>query len=267
LSVVLSIMLPVCKLFSNKYMIVRHSATYYGNKGKILASLPYFQSVDPEESPLKYLQNWQDMSIIKHDGRAFDADKELIDKDKTFVFPRLNATSLAGKSVFVPDSYSDKPIKLIAFALNTYGENASKTWLDPFVEKYGLNHPQIHIIEICFLEWKWLSIFSNSIVASMKTSREKAIKKNAKKRASISEQQKEELTLINHAYDNIVISVGTIMVSLTLLCVGCITFMVNYLSVGFREICEAPQQVHGLCLLSGQRQQSEMAWMRQNDET
>ena len=128
----------------------RNCATYYGNKGKITACIPYFQSIDPEESPIKYLQHWNDMSIIKHDGRAFDADKELLDPNNTFTFPRLKATSLTNKEMIVPESYVDKPLKFVVFSLNKYGENASKTWLEPFVQKYGYNHPKIHIIEICF---------------------------------------------------------------------------------------------------------------------
>lgn len=198
-------------------VVKRYNATYYGNKGKILASLPYFQSIDPEESPIKYLQNWQDISIVKHEGRAFDADLELLDKNKTFYFPRLKATSLSGHEVLVPETYSTKPIKLIAFALNTYGENATKTWLEPFVQQYGLNHPQIHIVEICFLEWKWLSIFTNSIVSAMKSSKEKLIRKAKKKSNTSGSGSNEaagaadEASLLAHAYDNILISVGTIM--------------------------------------------------------
>ena len=106
----------------------RYCATYYGNKGKITACIPYFQSVDPEESPIKYLQHWNDMSVIKHEGRIFDADKTLLDPIDSFTFPRLKATSLNGKEVLVPESYNDKPLKFIVFALNKYGENATKTW-------------------------------------------------------------------------------------------------------------------------------------------
>jgi len=173
--------------------------TYYGNKGKILASIPYFQSVDPEESPVKYLQHWSDMSVIKQEGRVFDADKGLLDPNNTFIFPRLKATTLSNKEISVPDAFADKPVKLIVFSLNKYGENATKTWLDPFVEKYGSNHPKIHIVEVCFLEYKWLSMFQSTIISSMKANKQKLMGEVGSKSSP-------------NAFDNVVVSIGTIMV-------------------------------------------------------
>lgn len=179
--------------------------TYYGNKGKILASIPYFQSVDPEESPVKYLQYWSDMSVIKREGRVFDADRGLLDPNNTFVFPRLKATTLSNKEITVPDSFDDKPVKFVVFSLNKYGENATKTWLDPFVAKYGHDHPQIHIVELCFLEYNWLSMFKGTIMSSMRASKEKLMAESGLTRAS-------------NALDNVVVSIGTIMVSTGIAC-------------------------------------------------
>lgn len=176
--------------------------TYYGNKGKIAASFPYFQSVDPEESPAKYQQHWGDMSIIKNNGRAFDADVVLLDKNNTFSFPRLKAKNLNGKDILVPDSYNQKPIKFVKFALNAYGEKAAKTWTEPFVNEYGYNHKKIEIIEICFLEWKWLSIFTNSIISSLKSNTIKNVKDIVLK----------QNVSMDQILNNVCVSVGTIMV-------------------------------------------------------
>jgi hypothetical protein len=179
--------------------------TYYGNKGKILASIPYFQSVDPEESPVKYLQHWSDMSVVKQEGRVFDADRSLLDPNSTFIFPRLKAITLSNKEIEVPDAFGDKPLKFIVFSLNKYGENATKTWLDPFVRKYGYDHPKIHIVEVCFLEYKWLSMFQSTIISSMKAAKQKLMTETgAQSRPS--------------SFDNVVVSIGTIMVRSALAC-------------------------------------------------
>lgn len=148
---------------------LRSLSNYMQNRGKILPCIPFFQSVDPEESPVKYMQHWQDISIIKKNGRVFEPDQGLLDPMQTFNFPRVQAQSLYNEKVILPETFGEKPVKVLAFSLSKYGERATATWMEPVLQRYGPNHPHIQIFELFFMEWKFLSFFQQTILNTIKS--------------------------------------------------------------------------------------------------
>lgn len=117
------------------------------------------------------LARWLDVTIVKRKGRAYPADRNLIELVDSVHFPPLKCFSLNGENIIVPDYYNNKnkTVKLVVFSFKHYGFTLIRSFLDPFLEKYRSQdkNKDITIIEICFIEYSFLSmaksVFGNNI--------------------------------------------------------------------------------------------------------
>jgi hypothetical protein len=138
---------------------------------------------DYKKNPAQPAQ-WLDFAIIKENGRAFDADRAIYAKEKAYKFPPVLAYTLKGEEKIFPDQ-AEGTVKLVAFSFKEFGSNLLRSWMDPFIAKYGstghlsrnaedLAHSehapvfnQAVTVEICFVEYKFLSfaktLFANTL--------------------------------------------------------------------------------------------------------
>ena len=143
-------------------------------------------AVEHYKSDTQTLARWLDVSVVKKKGRAFDADTELIPAKGAKIFPLIKGYSLNSKDVRVPDSIvqdallltdaskkdnsSGGGVRLVAFSFKHYGFTLVRSWLTPFLEKFGHGpKAQIPAIEICFVEYGFLSLTKNIFATNLKT--------------------------------------------------------------------------------------------------
>ena len=86
------------------------------------------------------LAKWLDVSIVKQNGRCFDADRILIKKQHANMFPNIKAHTLSGKDITVPTGITGSGVKLLVFSFKHYGFTLVRSWLDPFIECFANNH-------------------------------------------------------------------------------------------------------------------------------
>ena len=82
------------------------------------------------------LARWLDVGIIARKGRVFDADTSLISKSKADTVPMIRVSNLNGKELTVPDQVEGKA-KLIVFSFKHYGFSLVRTWIDPYLARFG----------------------------------------------------------------------------------------------------------------------------------
>lgn len=112
-----------------------------------------------------------DSSIISQNGRAFDADVQLLDRDRTIVFPNVPCSSLLNKQALIPHDCSSD-VKLLVLSFKHYGFTVVRSWLDPYLEAHYQQAPstssdakKFDAIELCFFEHRFLS-FARGYVGS-----------------------------------------------------------------------------------------------------
>ncbi len=132
--------------------------------------------ITPEEikhyqTDTRTLARWLDISIIKYQGRAFDADKELININSTNTFPTIKGSTLNGKDIIFPndDKVSSSDATLVVFSFKHYGFSLVRTWIDPYIKYFqpNIKNNKIKVIELCFVEYSFMSwaskIFANNL--------------------------------------------------------------------------------------------------------
>lgn len=124
------------------------------------------------------LARWLDVSIVKRAGRAFDADKKLINRSEAEFFPTVKGTKLDGTSISVPGDVNASA-KLVIFSFKHYGFTLLRSWLDPFTARYpealgeftnGDKAKGMAVAEICFIEYGFLSMAKTVFASNIKKS-------------------------------------------------------------------------------------------------
>jgi hypothetical protein len=139
-------------------------------------------AVEHYKSDTQTLARWLDVSVVKKKGRAFEADAELLPAKDAKVFPLIKGYTLNSKDVEVPDAIvrqaagaqqstaQDLGVRLVAFSFKHYGFTLVRSWLTPFIEKFGKGPTaSIPAIEICFVEYGFLSLTKNVFAANLKS--------------------------------------------------------------------------------------------------
>jgi len=143
-------------------------------------------AVEHYKSDTQTLARWLDVSVVKKKGRAFEADTELLPAKDAKLFPLVKGYTLNSNDVEVPDaivqhaltkaaaqddgSKSRTGVRLVAFSFKHYGFTLVRTWLTPFLEKFGKGpSATIPAIEICFVEYGFLSLTKNVFAANLKS--------------------------------------------------------------------------------------------------
>ena len=142
------------------------------------------------------LAKWLEVGIVKRKGRAYDADKKLLPIEGALVFPNVQGFTLTEREVSVPDnilfavshstitttttsssSSSSKAstssqwgeIKLVAFSFKQYGFDLLRSWTAPFMQEFGGGKfSQIPVIEICWIEYSFLSMVRKMFAEELK---------------------------------------------------------------------------------------------------
>ena len=130
------------------------------------------------------LANWLDVSIVSRKGRAFAADRDLLDADsmEAISFPFLQVTTLKGEDVTLPDAMVTveeeegsaggqvtSGVKVVCFSFKQYGFGLLRTWLEPFWDRYGMGiSATVPSLEICFVEHGFLSFARSIFTANIK---------------------------------------------------------------------------------------------------
>eukprot|EP01031_Cornospumella_fuschlensis_P039508 gene39508-48102_t len=111
-----------------------------------------------------------DSSIISQNGRAFDADSQLLDRHRTITFPSVSCTSLLNQQALLPQDCS-ADVKLLVLSFKHYGFTVVRSWLDPFLtvcnqrSSSSSEAKKFAAIELCFFEHRFLS-FARGYVGS-----------------------------------------------------------------------------------------------------
>ena len=139
-------------------------------------------AVEHYKSDTQTLARWLDVSVVKKKGRAFEADAELLPAKDAKVFPLIKGYTLNSKDVEVPDAIvrqaagaqqstaQDLGVRLVAFSFKHYGFTLVRSWLTPFIEKFGKGPTaSIPAIEICFVEYGFLSLTKNVFASNLKS--------------------------------------------------------------------------------------------------
>ena len=147
------------------------------------------------KSDTQTLARWLDVSVVKKKGRAFEADTELLPAKDAKVFPLVKGYTLNSKDVNVPDSIVQQALakvggadssnqgsgsssssssssgpRLVAFSFKHYGFTLVRSWLNPFLDKFGRGPSSpIPAIEICFVEYGFLSLTKNIFATNLKS--------------------------------------------------------------------------------------------------
>jgi hypothetical protein len=133
-----------------------------------------------EEDVKKYrtdsqtLARWLDVSVVKRQGRAFDADSQLIPAKNAMQFPQIQVSDLHGQSVVIPQVV-DADVKLVVFSFKHYGFSLVRSWMDPFLARFPSppypptsSSSSIVAVEMCFVEFGFLSMAKSMFAASIK---------------------------------------------------------------------------------------------------
>ena len=163
---------------------VRRLATGAGSNDGIVDTA---RDIAHYKSDTQTLARWLDVSVVKKKGRAFESDGGLLPAKGAQVFPRIKGYSLNCKDVVVPDSIIDQAtsnnsssssgsskrngsVRLLAFSFKHYGFTLVRTWLTPFLEKFGKGPlSPVPAIEVCFVEYGFLSLTKNVFATNLKS--------------------------------------------------------------------------------------------------
>lgn len=156
------------------------------------------EEIQKYKTDTQTLARWLDVSIVKRKGRAFEVDRNLITASKADFFPTIKGSTLTGHEVKFPD-YVDADAKLVLFSFKHYGFTLLRSWIDPFVERFGLNSEEsaagnsdsnseisasaagqrvvtkskstgkVVIMEVCFIEYGFLSMAKGLFVNNIKS--------------------------------------------------------------------------------------------------
>lgn len=84
--------------------------------------------------------SWMDFSVVKNDGRAFEADRELISVEEAEPFAHINnAIDLTGHKSLLPHCNTSSAVKFVGFSSSQLGAKFVSTWLDPFHSTFSNN--------------------------------------------------------------------------------------------------------------------------------
>jgi len=149
------------------------------------------------KSDTQTLARWLDVGIVKRKGRAFDADTSLIPAARAVDFPPIAAYTLNRVDVLVPNtilqqareqkdqqetaafSSESSPLppspstsaipKLVAFSFKHYGFTLVRTWVDPFLKRFGGGSDAlVPVMEVCFVEYGFLTLAKNVFASNLK---------------------------------------------------------------------------------------------------
>lgn len=132
---------------------------------------PTEEQVKAYRTDSKTLAKWLDVSVVKSKGRAFSADQELTPATEAMTFPSIQCSNLHGENVLLPQVVSGD-VKLLVFSFKHYGFTLVRSWLDPYLARFpskqSSNHKKAIAIEICFVEYGFLSMAKNLFASSIK---------------------------------------------------------------------------------------------------
>ena len=109
---------------------------------------------------------WEDLSIIKRQGCAFDADTQLLSTSEPIFFPSVSGHDLNGQPTKFPESVHSK-VKLVTFSFNEYGYNLNKSYREPFLEIFEKNK-DVQALDICFVEYGFLKLMQGVFASNLK---------------------------------------------------------------------------------------------------
>ena len=112
---------------------------------------------------------WLDVSVVKRNGRAFEADKELLPPRSAIYFPKIQCSTLSGVDKIYPNDANAK-VKLITFSFKEYGNGLVKTWYQPFSNHFkdAQYNGQVKPIKLLMIEYSLLSIAKQVFISGMK---------------------------------------------------------------------------------------------------
>lgn len=135
------------------------------------APIQKFTTQQPLSDAQKRLR-WLDISVVKNNGRAFEADQNLIVAKDAIFFPPVKCTNLHGIEKTFPDDAGAR-LKLMSFSFKHYGAGLVKAWTKPFnatLEKSNLPlAAKIDTFEICFIEYTFLAMAKGVFINSLKS--------------------------------------------------------------------------------------------------
>jgi hypothetical protein len=119
----------------------------------------------------EHIARWLDMSVTKSNGRLFDADSELLDVERTILFPDVKCSSLDGQPAVIP-SQIQADAKLVVLSFKQYGFQLVRSWLDPFVAHFSSyqGNQKIVAMELCFIEHSFLSMAKGVFASGIRRS-------------------------------------------------------------------------------------------------
>lgn len=135
------------------------------------------------KSDTQTLANWLDIGIVSRKGRAFSADYKVLDENsmEAMIFPFLKVSTLNGEDVTLPDALVTSieeeeegaavtsGVKVVCFSFKQYGFGLLRSWLEPIWGKYGQGvSASVPTLEICFVEYSFLSMAKSMFVSSIK---------------------------------------------------------------------------------------------------
>ena len=158
------------------------SPTTSSSSRALQAAADHSAAVLHYKSDTQTLANWLDVSIVSRKGRAYAADRDVLDPDcmEAITFPFLQVTTLNGEDVTLPDALVtveegedggtvSSGVKVVCFSFKQYGFGLVRTWLDPFWERYGRGvSASVPSLEICFVEHGFLSFARSIFTANIK---------------------------------------------------------------------------------------------------
>jgi hypothetical protein len=132
------------------------------------------------------ITKWLDFSVFKNNGRIFEPSASLIDEKIAETFPKLASTNLNGLTVSLPDGV-EATVKLIAISFNENGHETTKSWTDPFIQKFqtkNINSKEEEIkynvvtIDVNFVDFSFLSFARSIFVTNLKKNADQAQHQN-----------------------------------------------------------------------------------------
>jgi hypothetical protein len=137
------------------------------------------------KSDTQTLANWLDIGIVARKGRAYAADRDVLDVNsmEAMEFPFLRVGTLNGEEVMLPDALvtevdeegreegtgTTNGVKVVVFSFKQYGFGLLRSWLDPLWGKYGSGiSASVPTLEICFVEYSFLSMAKGIFTSNIK---------------------------------------------------------------------------------------------------
>ena len=109
---------------------------------------------------------WEDLSIIKRQGCAFDADHHLLSTSEPIFFPSVSGHDLNSQPTKFPESVHSK-VKLVTFSFNEYGFGLNKSYREPFLEAFE-KKKDVLALDICFVEYGFLKLMQGVLASNLK---------------------------------------------------------------------------------------------------